>query len=52
MRQSMKDPLKETLQMEAEHMPPKKMSCHLLYSGGLRIWSSSSMDASLTEMSS
>lgn len=50
--ESMKDPLKLTLQIDAEHMPPKKMSCHLLYSGGLRISVSSSDEASFTEVSS
>ena len=52
MRQSMNDPLKLTLQIDAEHIPPKKMSCHVLYSGGLRMRSSSCTEASLTEMSS
>lgn len=29
-RQSMNDPLKLTLQIDAEHIPPKNISCHLL----------------------
>lgn len=52
MRQSMKEPLKLTLQIDAEHIPPKKISCHLLYNGGFCMRSSRATDASLTEMSS
>ena len=51
-RQSMNEPLKLTLQMEAEAMPPKKMICHTLYSGLRRMSSSSAADASFTEISS
>lgn len=50
--ESMKEPLKETLQMDAEQKPPMRISCHNLYSCGLRIRSSRAIDASLTEMSS
>ena len=50
--ESMKDPLKLTLQIVAEHIPPKKISCHLLYSGGFLINESSSEEASFTDKSS
>ena len=49
-KESMKDPLKLTLHMEAEHMPPKKMSCHVLYNDGVRISVSSAEEASSTEI--
>lgn len=50
--ESTKDPLKLTLQIDAEHIPPKKTSWKLLYSGGLRMSVSSAAEASLTDVSS
>ena len=50
--ESTKEPLKLTLQMEAEHAPPIKTICQFLYRGLRRMSSSSSTDASFTEISS
>lgn len=52
MRESMKEPLKETEQMEAEAMPPMKSTIQPRYCGFLRMRMSSSREASFTDISS
>jgi hypothetical protein len=49
-RESIKLPLKLTLQMDAEHIPPMTTSCHILYIGVLCMRISSSAEASETEI--
>jgi len=51
-RQSMNEPLKETLQIDAEHIPPKNISCQKLYLGFLRMRASSAALAEDTEITS
>jgi hypothetical protein len=48
-KESMKLPSKLTEQIDAEHMPPKKMSFHHEYICGRRISTSRSADASATD---
>ena len=48
----MKEPLKETLQMDAEHIPPKNINWPKLYKGFLRMRASRAALAEDTEITS
>lgn len=48
--ESMNEPLKLTLQIDAEQKPPMMINCQFLYRGFLIISSSRAMEASLTDI--
>jgi hypothetical protein len=52
MRLSIREPLKETLQIDADAIPPKKISCHGEYNGVESMSASSAAEASITDVSS
>jgi hypothetical protein len=52
MRLSISEPLKETLQIDAEAIPPKKTSCQGEYKGFESMSVSNAAEASVTDISS
>ncbi len=52
MRLSINEPLNDTLQIEADAIPPKKMSWRGEYKGSESMSASSAADASATDISS